>query len=351
MAEGQFEVVVIGGGQAGLATGYYLANLGVRFVILDGGRRVGDSWRNRWDALRLFTPARINGLPGLPFPASPDAIVTKDQVADYLESYAKRLDLPLRLGVRVTSMSRDGDVFVLDAAGTKLRASNVIVASGSYPTPRRPEFGGQLDPAIVQLHSSEYRNGAQLRGDVLVVGAGNSGAEIAIDAASDHRAFLSGRRTGQMPYPVIFSPPVYWLVKQLTSTDNPIGRRIASQVRGRGQPLVRIKPQDLVAAGVERVPRVAGVHEGKPRLEDGRVMEVGSVVWCTGFVHSYPWIKLPITDEGGHLMHRRGVVESQPGLYFVGIPFQHSMSSSLIGGVGDDAKYVVERIAAIRPRA
>lgn len=342
----RFDVVVVGGGQAGLAAGYHLAKLGTRFVILDAGSRVGDPWRRRWDSLRLFTPARVNGLPGAPFPASPSAIVTKDQVADFLESYAKRFDLPVRLGVRVRSLNHDGEGFVLDADGTLIRADQVIVATGSYPTPRLPAFAAQLDLAIVQLHSTEYRNGSQLRGDVLVVGSGNSGAEIAIDAAAGHRTFLSGRKTGQVPYPAIFWPPAYWLVLRLTSTSTPIGRRIGSQVIGRGQALVRVKPKDLDAAGIERVPRMAGVHEGKPWLEGGRTMDVGTVVWCTGFDHGYPWIKLPVTDDRGQLKHDRGVVSSPPGLYFVGVPFQHNMSSSLIGGVGDDAKYVVERIAA-----
>jgi putative flavoprotein involved in K+ transport len=346
MADERFDVVVVGGGQSGLAAGYHLKRWGGRFVILDGGSRVGDTWRRRWDSLRLFTPARINGLPGAPFPASPGAIVSKDQVADYLESYAKRFELPVSLGVKVTSLSRDGQGFVLDGDGRRIRADQVIVASGSYPTPRRPEFARELDASTVQLHSTEYRNGSQLRGDVMVVGAGNSGAEIALDASSGHRTYLSGRKTGQVPYPAIFAPPMYWLVMRVTSTDNPIGRRIASQVMGRGQALVRIKPGDLAAAGIERVPRVAGVSEGRPRLEDGRVMDVGTVVWCTGFEHSYPWIKLRITDEVGRLRHKRGVVTSQPGLYFVGVPFQHTMSSSLIGGVGEDARYIVEKIAA-----
>lgn len=348
MAAGErFDVVVIGGGQAGLAVGYHLARLGARFVILDDGARVGDPWRRRWDSLRLFTPARINGLPGAPFPTSPSAIVTKDEVADYMESYAKRFELPVRLGVRVKALTREGESFAIDADGQRLRADQVVVATGSYGTPRRPEFAAQLDPKIAQLHSTEYRNPTQLgAGDVLVVGAGNSGAEIAMDAASGHRTWLSGRKTGQMPYPLMFSPPAWWLITRAMSTGTPMGRRVAAQALSRGQPLVRIKPKDLAAAGIERVPKVVGAQDGKPRLEDGRIMAVGTVVWCTGFDHSYPWIDLPITDEGGRLQHERGVVPSQPGLYFVGIPFQHRISSSLIDGVGDDAEFVVQKIAA-----
>jgi putative flavoprotein involved in K+ transport len=351
-AADRLEVIVIGGGQAGLAAGYHLAKLGLDYVILDDGARVGDSWRRRWDSLRLFTPARINGLPGAPFPAAPGAIVTKDQVADYLESYAKRFGLRVRLGVRVETLTRDGGEYQVRAAdGHELHADQVIVATGSYPTVRKPKFADQLDPAITQLESTEYRNPSQLpAGDVLVVGAGNSGAEIAIDAASSHRVRLAGRDTGKVPYPMMFWPPLFWVFTRVMSVDTPIGRRAAVQALTRGQPLVRVTPKHLAAAGIERVPRVAGVEAGRPRLEDGRVLDVGTVVWCTGFDHSYPWIGLPITDKEGLIQHRRGVVASQPGLYFVGLPFQHRISSSLIAGVGQDARFVVETIAGRRSR-
>ncbi|HKW69326.1 MAG TPA: NAD(P)-binding domain-containing protein [Candidatus Dormibacteraeota bacterium] len=338
-----FDVLVIGGGQAGLAAGYYLSRRAVRCLIVDDGARVGDSWRRRWDSLRLFTPARIDGLPGFPFPSPPSATVTKDQVADYMESYARRFWLPVRLGVRVGLLTQDGDSFLTDVG---IAADQVVIATGSYLTPRLPAFVSDLDRGITQLHSTQYRNPSQLRGDVLVVGAGNSGAEIAVEAArAGHRTWLSGRPTGHVPYPMLFWRPFWWLFTR------PQFRRFGVRSLDRGQPLVRIKPRDLQAAGIARVPRVAGASEGKPQLEDGRLLAVGTVLWCTGFEHSYPWIKLPITDPDGHVIHRHGVVSSQPGLYFVGLPFQTRISSSLIDGVDGDAKYVVERIAARRSRA
>jgi len=306
---------------------------------VDDGARVGDAWRRRWDSLRLFTPARIDGLPGAPFSVPSGTTVTKDQMADYLESYAKRFGLPVRLYVRVRSLTRDGDGFVTDA-GTS--ADHVIVATSSHGTPYVPPFASELDPAITRLHSTEYRNPSQLRGDVLVVGAGNSGAEIALDAArANHRTWLSGRDTGKIPYPLVYWPPFWWIFTR------PAFRGIAV-VEG-GQPLVRVRPQDIAAAGIERVPRVAGVQEGKPLLDDGRVLEARTVIWCTGFRETYAWIKLPITDEAGRVMHQEGVVTSQPGLYFVGLRGQRSLRSSLIDGVGDDARYVVEKIAAAPP--
>lgn len=344
-----FEVLVIGGGQAGLATGYWLSKLGAHYLIVDDGRRVGDSWRRRWDSLRLFTPARIDALPGMPFPAPGDTTVTKDQIADYMESYARSFGLPVRLGVKVLSLARRDGRYVTDAG---VSADHVVVATGSYGTPLIPRFSSELDPSIVRLHSSEYRSPAQLAGNVLVVGAGNSGVEIALDASrAGHRTWLSGRNTGKVPYPLIFSPPAWWIVKHVLTFDLPLGRRMAAQAYGRGQPVVRVQPGDLASAGVERVPRVAGVQGGKPRLDDGRVLEAGTVVWCTGFANAYSWIELSITDGSGHVQHRRGVVEAHPGLYFIGLPFQFGMRSSLIDGVGDDARYVVNRIAALRSRA
>jgi putative flavoprotein involved in K+ transport len=343
-----FDVAVIGGGQAGLAAGFHLSKLGLSYVILDDGRRVGDPWRRRWDSLRLFTPARINGLPDAPFPGSPGGYPAKDQVADYMEAYAKRFGLPIRLGVKVDTLTREDDHYVATAGATRVSSDQVVVATGSYASPRKPSFAGELDSGISQFHSTEYRMPSQFgEGEVLVVGAGNSGAEIALDAAAGHRTWLSGRVTGQIPQPIMFSRPMWWIGRRVLTRDTPIGRRMAGLVvSGRGQPLVRVRPNHLAAAGVERVPKVAGVQEGKPRLEDGRVLDVGTVVWCTGFDHSYPWIKLPITDEAGHVKHSRGVSESQPGLYFVGLPFQYRLASSLIAGVGDDAKYVVEKISA-----
>jgi putative flavoprotein involved in K+ transport len=333
---------VIGGGQAGLAAGYHLSWLGADYVIVDAGRRIGDSWRARWDSLSLFTPARINGLPGMRYPAAPGASVTKDAMADFLEAYAKRFGLPVRLETRIGSLSRGGARFVTDVG---ISADQVVVATGAHATPFVPAFASSLDATIVQLHSTEYRNASQIRGDVLIVGAGNSGTEIALDvAAIGRRTWLSGRETGKVPYPIVYWPPLWWIFTR------PALRNVLVRL-DRGQPLVRVRQEDIAAAGIERVPRMAGGQGGRPRLDDGRVLEVGTVIWCTGFQQTYSWIRLPILDEAGHVAHRRGVVTSVPGLYFVGLPGQSSIRSSLVDGAGEDAKYVVGKIAVRRPRA
>jgi putative flavoprotein involved in K+ transport len=349
----RFETVVVGGGQAGLAVGYHLARQGRPFVILDANRRIGDAWRRRWDSLHLFTPARYDGLPGMPFPAPASSYPTKDQVADYLAAYAARFDLPVRGGVRVDRLSRDADRYLLDAGGQRWRADHVVVASGAHRRPRIPDFAAELDPAIVQLDPNRYRNPSQLPdGGVLVVGAGNSGAEIAVEAARAHPTWLSGPDTGHLPVRTgsasdrLITPAFWWFASRVLSVRTPIGRRVRPKALVATSPLERVRPKELAAAGVERVPRTVGVRDGMPLLEDGRVMDVATVLWCTGFRPDFSWIDLPVFDQDGFPLHQRGVVGSQPGLYFLGLWFLSAFTSSLLGGVGTDARYVAELIAS-----
>jgi putative flavoprotein involved in K+ transport len=352
------ETVIVGGGQAGLSVGYHLARRGLPSVILDANERIGDSWRKRWDSLRLFTPARFSGLAGMPFPASAQSFPTKDEVADYLEAYAARFELPVRTGVRVDGLSRNGDRFVVTSGDRRFEAENVVVAMATYQTPRVPPFAPELDPGVVQLHSSEYRNPSQLRdGGVLVVGAGNTGAEIALEVATGHPTWLSGRDTGHVPFRIetvavryFFLPLVFrFLGHHVLTVNTPIGRKVRPKILSRGAPLVRVKPKDIAAAGIERVPKTVGVREGFPVLDEQRVLEVANVIWCTGFRPDFSWIDLPIfgeEEEPKEPMHERGIVANEPGLYFVGLPFLYAMSSAFLPGVGRDAEHVVEDIAS-----
>jgi putative flavoprotein involved in K+ transport len=349
----EFQTVVIGGGQAGLATGFHLAKRGLPFVILDANERVGDSWRKRWDSLRVFTPARYDSLPGWPFPAPSRSFPTKDEVADYLEAYAARFELPVRNRVHVDRVTREGSRFVVAAGHRRFEADNVVVATGGYQSPRLPDFAQLLDPGILQMHSTEYRNPSQLRdGPVLVVGASNSGAEIALEAARDHPTWLSGRDTGHEPtqpgtVPDRLLVPVIWFMfSHVITRRTPLGRAVYPKLRDHGLPLARVRRTHIAAAGIERVPRVAGVRGGLPVLEDGRVLDAANVIWCTGFASDFGWIDLPIFDEDGLPVHDRGVVGSEPGLYFVGLFFLYSVASALIGGAGPDAEHVVNAIAA-----
>ncbi|GHJ53004.1 monooxygenase [Nonomuraea sp. TT08I-71] len=344
MTTERFGTVIIGGGQAGLATGRYLRRLRDDFVLLDAGEEVGLTWRRRWDSLRLFTPARFNHLPGLRFPARPDHYPSKDEMADYLAEYAHRFELPVRLGRRVRELNRHGTRLTIRADGGDLEADHVVVATGPTMMPHRPPYAERLD--VPQLHSSDYRNPSQLPdGQILVVGAGNSGAEIALDLAFTRRVMLAGTDTGRLPVPL--GGLRYRLLNRLLTVDNVIGRRIAERSNGRGSPLVRIQPEDLAAAGVERVARVTDADGGRALLADGRQIDVAAVVWCTGYRPDYHWIRIPVFNDGRPVQHR-GVVAGCPDLYFVGLPFQSGFASSLVGGVGRDARYVTDHLAARR---
>ena len=348
-----FETVIIGGGQAGLVTGYHLATQGRSFVILDGNERVGDAWRKRWDSLRLFTPAKYDGLAGWRFPAGSVSFPTKDEMADYLEAYAARFDLPVRTGVAVDGLSRMDDRYLVTAGGCRLEADQVVVATGAHHVPRVPAFAAELGPGIVQLHSSRYRSPAQLGdgGGVLVVGVGNSGAEIALEVSRAHRTWLSGIPSGQIPVrhgPAaarLVLPIIRFLGTHVLTLGTPIGRKLRPELVSKG-PLIRVKLKDLAAAGVEHVARTVGVRDGLPRLADGRVLDVSTVIWCTGFRSDFGWIDLPVFDDDGMPIHGRGVVEAAPGLYFVGLQFQYAAVSDVLPGVGRDAEYVVRHIAS-----
>ncbi|HET7380907.1 MAG TPA: NAD(P)-binding domain-containing protein [Gaiellales bacterium] len=353
LATERVETVVIGGGQAGLAVGYELARRGLPFVILDAHERIGDAWRKRWDSLRLFTLARDTGLPGKRFPARSSAFPTKDQMADYLESYAKQFALPVRTGVRVERLSRERDYFVVIAGPRRLEARQVVVAMANYQVPRVPAFGRALAPEIVQLHSSAYHNPAQLReGGVLVVGVGNSGADIALEVAHTHATWLAGKESGHLPFRIETAVGRHVLLRlmrfmghQVLSLRTPIGRRVRPRMLHGVAPLVRVKPIDLIAAGIERVPRMAGVQGGRPLLADGRVLDVTNVIWCTGFEPGFSWIDLPVFGDDGEPLHEKGIASTEPGLYFVGLHFLYAMSSATVIGVGRDAARIAEAIA------
>lgn len=341
----RFDTVVIGGSQAGLAVGYYLARHQADFVIVDAGERIGQSWDSRWDSMRLFSPVHFTSLPGLKLPGRRRHLPSKDEMADYLRSYASRFELPVRLRWRVDRLGRDDGGYVVSSAARPLRADTVVVATGPAMRPRVPEVAHDLDPDIRSMHSVEYRNPEQLRdGTVLIVGAGNSGAEIALDVAPTHEVVLAGRDTGRLP--ISLGGPVYRVMNQVLTANTRVGRRFANSVNsGKGTPLVRVRPTDLAEAGVVRAPRVEGQVNGRPRLADGRVLDVANVIWCTGYRPDYSWIALPQFPHDRLPVHQRGAVVDHPGLYVIGLPFLFRMASSLVGGVGADARHIAHRIA------
>lgn len=350
------EVAIIGGGQAGLSVGYQLKQLGVPFVILDAQRRVGDAWRERWDSLRLFTARRFSSLAGMPMPGEPFGFPTKDEMANYLESYAKRFELPIRFGVNVERVRQMGGAFLISAGDREFEAAQVVVAMANFQTPITPGFATQLRDDIVQLHSTAYRNPSQLRdGPVLIVGSGNSGAEIAMELVrKGHAVVLAGRDPGHVPFNMhsyfgsrVIQPILMRFVfHRLLTEATPMGRKTKAAEGPRTTPLIRTKPKDLAKAGVRRLSaKISGGRDGLPVTADGETLDVANVIWCTGFKPGFSWVDLPVFDRGGEPVQKRGVVAGQPGFYFVGLHFLYAMSSAMIHGLARDAQYVARAIA------
>ncbi len=351
------DTLIIGAGQSGLSAGYHLARRGMKFVILDADERVGDHWRQQYDSLRLYSPAKFDGLPGMRFPASSYHFPTGREMGDYLEAYAAWFQLPVVSGTRVDRVQPtdgpDGG-YVVTAGDRLYEARQVVVASGAFNRPHVPDFATQLDPAILQLHSSQYRNPSQLRdGPVLVVGVSHSGADVAFETAKAQRTLLAGHAHGELPLKItdnwkarIAWPLMVVMASHVLTMRTPIGRKMAPFVRMGGGPLLRIRSGDLARAGVERYDsRIVGVQGGKPVLDDGRKLDVANVIWSTGFRPDYGWIAVPdFVGDDGWPKGVRGAAMA-PGLYFLGIPFTFGFTSMLVAGAGRDAKHVVDRIA------
>lgn len=341
-----YDCIVIGAGQAGLAAGYYLKRARLQFTLLDAAEEIGSSWRQRWDSLRLFTPAGYDGLPGLPFPGERYCLPGKDDVADYLAAYAMQFELPVRLQTPVTHLrSAPGGYSVGTGRGEDILARAVIVATGATQRPYIPLFAAGLDPAITQVHSSAYRRPEQLpAGTVLVVGAGNSGVQIALELSeAGRRVVLSGPDTGFLPrrflgrdvydwlWPTIMRPPV----------DTILGRYLTRGKRFAGDPIVGVSPRAPERAGITRKGRTIGAQEGLPVFEGGSLgSALSAVVWCTGFRPDYGWIELPVLGLDGYPVHHRGLAPGAPGIAFLGMRHQYRLGSALLGGVGEDASYV-----------
>lgn len=349
------ETLIIGAGQAGLVTAYELDQRGREYVLVEALDRIGDNWRRHYDSLVLFSPRKLDALPGLDFPGPAMGLPTKDEVGNYLAAYAAHHDIDVRTGVKVTRVGRAGDGFEATTSSGVITSDNVVVATGKVDDPYVPDFAEELHERIVQLHSCQYKRPGQLApGPVLVVGAAHSGADIAIEVAATHRTILSGRRTGNLPFrltgPVTryAAPVMKFVMKKVISLQTPVGRKVGAKFRAGGGPLIDPRMEDIVDAGVEWTQeRTVGVRDGMPQLADGRTLDVANVVWCTGFRHDYSWLDLDLADEDGYPADEvRGVVESVPGLYFMGLTFQSSFSSMLFLGVDRDARHVVTHLTA-----
>jgi putative flavoprotein involved in K+ transport len=344
--DGLLDVAVIGGSQAGLAMAWHLARRGLRFVVLEAGPETGHTWRSRWDSLTLFTPAQHDALPGMPFPGRPDTYPTKDPVADYLQDYAAAFNLPVRLNARVTHLSKTTEGFEIGTQADVFRARQVVVAAGPFQTPFIPPAAQRLDGAVTQLHSAGYRNPQALpAGPVLVVGGGNSGFQIAEELASTRKVDLAvGQRMPSLPQRLLGKDLFWWLSGigfMKVSTDSRLGRKLAKR-----DVLIGSSPRALRRAGVTLRGRLTSASGPRVRFEDGSELDIDAIIWATGYRPDFSWIDIPsVKDKDGGIRHRRGVTDV-PGLCFVGLPWQYTRGSALIGFVKDDAAFVAGHIAS-----
>jgi putative flavoprotein involved in K+ transport len=342
------EVVVVGAGQAGLAIGYFLGRQSRRFVILDAADSIGSAWRGRWDSLTLFTPRRYSGLPGLPFPGDPEGYPDRDEVIGYLERYAETFELPIELNCPARRLTEQDGRLVLQVDGRTITADQVVVATGPFQQPFVPEVANRLGPDVVQMHATGYRNpGGIPEGTVLVVGGGNTGFQIAKELSRTHRVVLAvGSKQTPLPQRLLGRDLFWWLTNSRlfnTTVDSRLGRRLSTR-----DTLIGSSPRDLRRRhGAELKPRVVDADGRTVRFEDESELEVDVVVWATGYRSDYSWIDLPVLDAAGRLRHRRGVTDV-PGLYFIGLTWQHTRGSALIGWVKEDAKFIAEQIEAFQ---
>jgi putative flavoprotein involved in K+ transport len=344
---GPLDVVVIGGGQAGLAMAWHLAQRGMRFVVLEAGPQLGHVWRDRWDSLTLFTPAQYSSLPGQPFPAPADTYPTRDAVADYMNTYAKAFDLPVTLNARVTDLRRVQDFFEVRAGDDVYRTRQVVAATGPFQAQFTPPPARTLDPSVTQVHSAAYRNPQALPdGPVLVVGGGNSGLQIAEELAAGRQVDLSiGAQYPMLPQRLL-GRDLFWWLHRLGLMRVTAQTRLGRRMRARGEFIIGTNRRRLRRAGVRFRPRVVDVQGGTVRFADDSTLDVTTVIWATGFRPDYSWLHIPGVADGGRITHRRGVTEV-PGLYFLGLSWQHTRGSALLGFVHDDAAYLADRIAAV----
>ena len=343
----RYDVAVIGAGQAGLAIGHALAEQKRRFVVLEEADSVGSAWRNRWDSLVLFTPRRYDALPGLAFPGDPEGYPTRDEVAAYLDQYVEQFGLPVELSTPVRSLSKDADGFVLDANGMPIRADAVVVATGPFHAPIVPAIADGLAAEVFQTHSAGYRRPGDLpEGRVLVVGGGNTGFQIAKELAGSREVHLAiGTRQTPLPQRLLGRDLFWWLTK-LGVLSKTVESRIGRRARDRDT-LIGSSPRDAQRHGVTVRPRAVGADGRTVRFGDSTELDVDAVIWATGYRPDHSWIDLPINGDDGRLRHRRGVSDI-PGLYFLGLSWQHTRGSALLGFVADDAAFIADQIAASR---
>ena len=347
------EVIVVGGGQAGLAIGHLLSQQELDFVILEAACEPAAAWRTRWDSLKLFTSVRYSSLPGLPFPGDPQSYPGRDDVAAYLTDYARHFALPVELNRRVRVVRQAGDAYLVGVEDRSYIADQVVIATGPFQAPFVPTIAGGLNHDVVQLHSTGYRTPSDMpHGRILVVGGGNTGFQIARELSSSRETHLSiGSRQKPLPQRIL-GRDLFWYLDKTGLIRKSTDTRLGHSLGGRDT-LIGSSPRRLrKRCGVRLHPRAVHAADRTIGFNNGTKLAVDAVIWATGFRHDHSWIYAPIFDGHHRLVHRRGVTAS-PGLYFLGLSWQHTRGSALIGFVADDARYIADQIKTFyttRPR-
>ncbi|MBK9124568.1 MAG: NAD(P)-binding domain-containing protein [Chloroflexi bacterium] len=402
---GHVETVVIGAGQSGLAVSYCLTQRNRTHVVLEK-HRIGEAWRSgKWESFTLVTPNFTLNLPGFPYQGDdPDGFLTRAEVVRYLEDYVSQFAPPVQTGITVTAVRPIADGFTVETDMGEYTASNVVVATGAFQKPRLPMFAVRIDPDILQLHSSQYRNPDLLPpGAVLIVGSGQSGCQIAYELRqAGRKVYLSTGKAGRAPRIYRGREIFHWLTEmgffdrttaqlqseaerfapnpQLTGRDGGKSLNLHEFARDGVTLLGRLvdgsqtsltfapdlatnltamdRMETEITKAIDGYIERAGIQAPPPQLphlRDGYDTEIltqldtaeagiTAIVWACGYAFDYGWIHAPVLDERGYPIHHRGVTRV-PGLYFVGLQWLHKTQSSLFLGVAEDAEFISEHIA------
>lgn len=336
------DIVVVGASQADLAVAYCLKELGYGATLFEGNESVGGAWRNRYDSLRLFTPSQYCSLPGLQFPSPKDCYPSKDDVGDYLDGYAAKFAFDVRLGERVLNVERDGGLFRISTARETLLARCVVIATGQG-APNVPAFAKDM-VSVGHMHSASYRNPSMLgRGRVLVVGAGNSGAQIAEELCAARDVSISiSTLPKSFPQRLMGRDIFWWLI--LFGMMNVKASRKALLESG-AMPLIGSRLPSLLRSGrVKRFGFVTGHRDGEILFDGGARQRFETVIFATGFRPDYPWLSVSGALERTGAARQTAGIGAVPGLFWIGLPWLRSKGSGFLGFVGRDAQYLASKI-------